>query len=207
MIGVYPTSKEPMRSFIDRIKAMQGKDGILSISVIHGFMAADVPEMGTRILVVTDNDPDKGTALAEKLGRELISMREQTLLTMFDTDQGIDRALVTHTATPSKPAVIADVWDNPGGGVAGDGTYILRRLIERGVDNIGIATIWDPIAVTFCHAAGEGAMIELPFRRKIRTAWRRTYRCACDGPESPGRRLAEFRAKPRDAWTFGGCAD
>lgn len=59
MIGVFPTSQEPMRSFIDRIKGMHGKDGILSISVIHGFMAADVPEMGTRILVVTDNDRAK----------------------------------------------------------------------------------------------------------------------------------------------------
>lgn len=166
MISVFPTSKEPMRSFIDRIKAMHGKDGILSISVIHGFMAADVPEMGTRILVVTDNDPAKGVALAEKLGRELIAMREQTLMTMFDTDQGIDRALAAHAANPAKPAVIADVWDNPGGGVAGDGTYVLRRLIERRIDNIGIATIWDPIAVTFCHAAGEGAVIDLRFGGK-----------------------------------------
>ncbi|WP_273793408.1 M81 family metallopeptidase [Brucella anthropi] len=166
MIGVFPTSKEPMRSFIDRIKAMHGKDGILSISVIHGFMAADVPEMGTRILVVTDNDPAKGVALAEKLGRELIAMREQTLMTMFDTDQGIDRALAAHADNPAKPAVIADVWDNPGGGVAGDGTYILRRLIERGIANIGVATIWDPIAVTFCHAAGEGAVIDLRFGGK-----------------------------------------
>lgn len=166
MISVFPTSKEPMRSFVDRIKAMHGKDGILSISVIHGFMAADVPEMGTRILVVTDNDPAKGAALAEKLGRELIAMREQTLMTMFDTDQGIDRALAAHAANPAKPAVIADVWDNPGGGVAGDGTYVLRRLIKRGIDNIGIATIWDPIAVTFCHAAGEGAVIDLRFGGK-----------------------------------------
>ncbi|ABY39715.1 hypothetical protein DK68_1606 [Brucella suis] len=166
MIAVLPTSKEPMRSFVDRIKALQGKDGILSISVIHGFMAADVPEMGTRILVVTDNDPQKGVALAEKLGRELIAMREQTSMAMLDTDQGIDRALAAHAANPSKPAVIADVWDNPGGGVAGDGTYILRRLIERGVNNAGIATIWDPIAVTFCHAAGEGAVIDLRFGGK-----------------------------------------
>ena len=46
MIAVLPTSREPMRSFVDRIKALHGKDGILSISVIHGFMAADVPDDG-----------------------------------------------------------------------------------------------------------------------------------------------------------------
>lgn len=161
MITVLPTTKEPMRSFVDRIKSLHGKDGVLSISVIHGFMAADVPEMGTRIVVVTDNNGAKGNALAETLGRELIAMRDQTLMPMFNTDQGIDLALAAHAGNLKKPAVIADVWDNPGGGVAGDGTIILRRLIERGVNSVGIASIWDPVAVTFCRAAGEGAVINL----------------------------------------------
>ena len=166
MITVLPTSREPMRSFVDRIKALHGKDGILSISVIHGFMAADVPEMGARILVVTDNDKAKGDALAEKLGMELYAMREQTRMTMVGPDEGIDRALAARSAVSEKPAVIADVWDNPGGGVAGDGTAILRRMLERDIRSVGIATIWDPVAVTFCHAAGEGASIQLRFGGK-----------------------------------------
>ncbi|TGQ58334.1 M81 family peptidase, partial [bacterium M00.F.Ca.ET.205.01.1.1] len=76
MIQVLPTSREPMRSFVDRIKTLHGKDDVLSISVVHGFMAADVPEMGTRVLVVTDNDKAKGDKLAETLGRELYALRE-----------------------------------------------------------------------------------------------------------------------------------
>ncbi len=166
MIAVLPTSREPMRSYVDRIKALHGKDGVLSISVIHGFMAADVPEMGTRIIVVTDNDKAAGDALAKKLGMELFAMREQTIMSMVDTDEGIDQALAARRANPSKPGVIADTWDNPGGGVAGDGTHVLRRMIERGVKKVGVATIWDPIAVTFCHAAGEGAVIDLRFGGK-----------------------------------------
>lgn len=166
MIQILPTSREPMRSFVDRLKAMQGKDGILSISVIHGFMAADVPEMGTRVMVVTDNAKAKGDALAEKLGRELYALREQLAMEMVDTDAGIDRALAAHKAHPAKPGVIADIWDNPGGGVAGDGTNVLRRMIERGLNSVGVATIWDPIAVQFCHAAGEGAVIDLRFGGK-----------------------------------------
>uniref|UniRef100_UPI0025862165 M81 family metallopeptidase n=1 Tax=uncultured Phyllobacterium sp. TaxID=253813 RepID=UPI0025862165 len=46
MIGVFPTSREPMRSFVDRIQALQGKNNILSISLIHGFMADDLPPGG-----------------------------------------------------------------------------------------------------------------------------------------------------------------
>lgn len=166
MIAVLPTSRDPMRSFVDRIKALQGKDDILSISVIHGFMAADVPEMGTRILVVTNNAKAKGDALAKKLGLELFALRDQTIMDSVQTNAGIDLALQAHHANPARPAVIADMWDNPGGGVAGDGTIILRELIARGVDNVGVATIWDPVAVNFCHAAGEGAIIQLRFGGK-----------------------------------------
>ena len=166
MIQVLPTSREPMRSFVDRLKAMQGKDRVLSISVIHGFMAADVPEMGTRIMVVTDNDKNKGDALAERLGRELYALRESLAMDMVNVDKGLDLAEAAHAAHPQKPAVIADVWDNPGGGVAGDGTHILRRAIARRMNSIGVATIWDPIAVQFCHAAGEGAVIDLRFGGK-----------------------------------------
>ena len=161
MIAVLPTSREPMRGFVDRLKALQGQDGILSISVIHGFMAADVPDMGTHILVVTDNDRTKGDALAEKLGRELYALREQALMDMQGVKEGLAAAVAAHARNPTKPAVIADVWDNPGGGVAGDGTVILREVLRQKMNSVGVATIWDPIAVTFCHAAGEGAVIEL----------------------------------------------
>ncbi len=166
MIAVLPTSQEPMRSFVDRIKALHGKDGILSVSVIHGFMASDVPEMGVRLVVVTDNDQARGDALAEKLGMELYALRERTALDMVDPDAGIDQALAAHAANTARPAVMADVWDNPGGGVPGDGTFVLRRLLERGIGKVGVATIWDPVAVTFCHAAGEGAVIDLRFGGK-----------------------------------------
>ncbi len=166
MIGVYPTSREPMRSFVDRLKALEGRDGVLSISVIHGFMAGDVPELGTQIIVVTDNQLDNGARLAKKLGMELFAMRGTTAMPMLDTEAGLDAAVALVATKPGKPVVVADVWDNPGGGVAGDGTLILRRIIEGGIGNVAVATIWDPIAVTFCLAAGEGALIQLRFGGK-----------------------------------------
>lgn len=161
MITLYPTSREPMRSYMDRLKAMQGKDGVLSVSVIHGFMAGDVPEMGTRIVVVTDNDRVAGDALAKRLGEELYLMRRDTKMPMYETEAGLDHAQALRQTSPEKPVVIADVWDNPGGGVAGDATLILQRMIERGMTNAGVAAMWDPMAVGFAHAAGEDAELEM----------------------------------------------
>jgi microcystin degradation protein MlrC len=166
MIDVFPTSREPMRGFVDRMKALEGRDGILSVSLIHGFMAGDAPELGTQVLVVADGDATKAAALAERLGREIFALRGKTAMPMLSTEAGLDKAAEIAARRPGRPVVIADVWDNPGGGVAGDGTLILRRMIERGFDHFAVATIWDPIAVSFCRAAGEGARLQLRFGGK-----------------------------------------
>ena len=166
MIDVYPTSREPMRGFVDRLKALHGRDGVLSVSLIHGFMAADVPEMGTQVLVIADNEAEKAASLAKQLGMDVFAMRGQTAMPMLGIDLGLDAALAVAAKKSGKPAVVADVWDNPGGGVAGDGTLILRRILERGIDDVAVATIWDPIAVSFCLAAGDGAKLQLRFGGK-----------------------------------------
>ena len=163
MIDVFPTSKDPMRSFVNRLFALEkSEEHVLSVSVIHGFMAGDVPEMGAKVLVVTDNAADKGAALAERLGRELFAMRGTFMVKQVDETEAVDTAL----AATAWPVVIADMWDNPGGGTAGDATVVLAELIRRGAEDVAVGTIWDPIAVQVCMAAGEGAKIPLRFGAK-----------------------------------------
>ncbi len=166
MIDIYPTSREPMRSFIDRLKALENADDILSISIIHGFLAGDVPDLGTRVIVITDNAKEKGDALAKRLGLELYALRGTTRSEYLAPEKALDLAM----AASSGPVVIADVWDNPGGGVPGDSTQILREMIRRRLDNAALATIWDPIAVQTCIAAGEGARFHLRFGGKMSPA-------------------------------------
>ena len=59
MISIMHTSREPARGFVDRIQALEGKDGVLSISIAHGFPWGDVPDMGTKVLVYADGDAAK----------------------------------------------------------------------------------------------------------------------------------------------------
>ncbi|RDJ06181.1 M81 family metallopeptidase [Rhizobium grahamii] len=163
MIDVYPTSRDPMRSFVDKIMHIEQDDtDILSISVVHGFMAGDVPEMGTKILVVTNDKPEKGKALARELGLELFSKRGTFMMPQIGEVEAVTQAM----AATSWPVVVADVWDNPGGGTAGDATVLLQEFIERGAKGVAIGTIWDPMAVQICMAAGEGAEIPLRFGAK-----------------------------------------
>lgn len=163
MIDVFPTSREPMRSFVDKLTAIEAEDeDVLSLSVIHGFMAGDVPELGTRTIAVTNATPEKGERLARKLGLELFSMRGTFMMPQIDEKEAVNRAL----AATRGPVVIADMWDNPGGGTAGDATVVLEELLLRGATEVAVGMIWDPIAVQLCMAAGEGAEIPLRFGAK-----------------------------------------
>lgn len=163
MIDVFPTSREPMRSFVDKLIQIERDDAdVLSLSVVHGFMAGDVAEMGTKMLVVTNGKAEKGEALARELGLELFSRRGTYRMPEIDERQAVAQAL----AAPAGPVVIADMWDNPGGGTAGDATVVLEELIARNATDTAIGTIWDPMAVQICMAAGEGAEIPLRFGAK-----------------------------------------
>lgn len=170
MIDVFPTSRQPMRGFVDRMMAIEREDPrVLSLSAIHGFMAGDVPEMGTKVIAVTDGAQEHGAALAERLGRELYANRGRHMMPMVGAREAVVLAMAA-TATAAVrgagPVVIADAWDNPGGGTAGDSTVILRELMARGAEGVAIGTIWDPMAVQLCGVAGEGAVIPLRFGAK-----------------------------------------
>lgn len=162
MMDVLPTSRDPMRGFVDKMMALERDGTLLSVSAIHGFMAGDTPDLGAKMIVITDHDPAFGVKMARDLGMELFSFRGRAKPDFLTAREAFTEAM----AAPEGPVVIADVWDNPGGGVAGDSTIMLREALEMGLTGIAFGTIWDPMAVRLCHAAGEGARLKLRFGGK-----------------------------------------
>lgn len=163
MLGLYMTPFEPMRSFVDEMYALEGKDGILSVSLGHCFPWGDVPDCGVRTMAITDGDVDKAAQVARQLGQKFFEMRHEVTARALRLEEALERAL----EIPSGPVVIADQSDNPGGGAPSDSTFALRALLERGITNAGVAMIWDPIAVQIAMAAGEGAALALRLGGKM----------------------------------------
>jgi microcystin degradation protein MlrC len=158
MIDMWRTPVEPMRSFVARMKSLEGRDGILSVSFGHGFPWGDVEDVGARMVVIADGDEGKAKHLAAELAREIWTLRDATHTAHDSVDQAIDAALA---APRGKPVVLAEVADNAGGGAPSDSTFVLARLLERGVRDVALGYLWDPVAVRFCAEAGEGAELEL----------------------------------------------
>jgi microcystin degradation protein MlrC len=169
MISIIHTTREPGRGFVDRLQALEGRDGVLSISVAHGFPWGDVAAMGTRVLVYTDGlaapaaAQARAQALARQLADELFALRDQLMRPYPGIDAALDQAL----AVPGSPVVLADSADNPGGGAAGDATFVLRRLLERGIAGAALGPMWDPGAVRIAFAAGVGATLALRIGGKV----------------------------------------
>ena len=161
-IGSYPTTLPLMRSFVDRTSAMEGKDGVLSVSIGHCFPYADVPEMTGRILVVTDGDKALADRLATEIGQEFVAMRGRTAPEYLD----VDTAITTALGINGSPVVMADPADNAGGGAPTDNTTVLRELIAQNIQGAALGPIWDPIAVRLCFDAGLGATFPLRFGGK-----------------------------------------
>lgn len=156
-IANFMTSRSPGRELVDDMLAMERRGEVLSVSVVHGFPAADMADVGTKILVITDGDRDAGRRVAETLGQRVLGFGTNRMPYMPGPAEAVDKAL----AAPRGPVVLADRWDNPGGGVAGDSTFLLHALLARPEASSALGALWDPVAVSFCIAAGVGARLEM----------------------------------------------
>ena len=165
-IANLPTTQQPMRGFVDRLIALEGRDGVLSVSIAHSWPAGDAPECGARVLVVTDDAKATGDALAQRLGEELTALQPEITPRLLEPGAAIAQALTIATEIAAatshpRPVTIADTTDNPGGGAPGDNTDFLRLLISHGIADCAVGPIWDPMAVGMAFAAGVGAKLRL----------------------------------------------
>ncbi|MFC3108346.1 M81 family metallopeptidase [Undibacterium arcticum] len=156
MIGFYPTTAEPMANVVRTAQQAETVDGVLSVSIAHGFPWADVADVGTRVLAIADGRRHLAASTAAQIAGCLYRYREDLLPRPQNMDE-----ILRLPANGKHPLIIADAADNPGGGAPGDNTHILQRLLEEGVRDAALGCIWDPMAVQVCASAGLGARLQI----------------------------------------------
>jgi microcystin degradation protein MlrC len=165
MIGFYPTSREPLRGFVDAMSAAEQRERVLSVSFGHGFLLADVPHMGAKTLVVTDDDPALAQQVAREFGLRAYSLRRRIGFESLSVP--IEVALSKALASERGPVVVADQSDNVGGGAPGDATFALRWLIEHRAQSVAVAILYDPEVVKIAMKVGVGGKLRVRLGGKI----------------------------------------
>jgi microcystin degradation protein MlrC len=156
MIGFYPTTLEPMASLVTRMRALEQRERVLSVSFVHGFPWGDTPDTGSKVLVITDDDPKTAAQLARELGQQWVAQRHLLLPRYPTVEEALDLACATRGRV-----VLADTADNAGGGAPSDNVFFLRAILGRALTGVATGCYWDPIAAQVCANAGVGARIQL----------------------------------------------
>lgn len=143
------TAEEPCLSAYKFADEQLANDKLLFNSIILGFPYADVPEMGSSAIAVTDNDPHLAQQIADELAGYLWRHRDAFAGEFITVEEALEKAIDSRG-----PVCLLDMGDNVGGGSPGDGTILAHAIHERRIPKAFVC-ICDPECVAQAEAAGE----------------------------------------------------
>ncbi len=149
------TAAEPLLSLYRKASEVKTRPGVLDASLVLGFPYADVREMGSSVLVVTDGDEGLARKAANELAARMWERRAAFEPEFLSVESAITRALA---AEP--PVCLLDMGDNVGGGSPGDSTFLARALHEGG-HGPAFVCLQDADAVRQAHTTGTGGRLTL----------------------------------------------
>ena len=151
------TMVEPMAGVMAERLALEAS--VVELAYCFGFPYADFPGCGQAIAAYAET-PEAASAAADALAKA-IGARETSFAGAVQPADAAVADAIRITAGSTKPVVIADTQDNPGGGGHGDTTGLLAELIAQNAQGAVLAPMNDAESASACHAAGEGATITL----------------------------------------------
>jgi microcystin degradation protein MlrC len=152
------TLREPSRRLVAQAAKGGGAD-VAALEYTAGWAPADVAESGPAASAC-GYDAAQVEAAATRLFAAILAAEADFPEPMHTPAEAVRQALeLARTAT--RPVILADAQDNPGGGGSGDVPVVLAALLEAGAQRAAVALFADPEAVRRAHAAGVGAELTL----------------------------------------------
>lgn len=157
MIPSTTTNLGPAKDVNELCWEMETRDGVIDCTFYHGFAPADIPKVGISVLAIADGDAELAKQVSEGIAGHIWEMREEFRVTPTPPAEAFRQAL----ATEGRPVIINEKADNPGGGGPGDGTHLLRAMIEADLQESCFGFVYDPETAEQAHHAGVGATIDV----------------------------------------------
>ena len=145
------------KATIDRIKAIEKTENLINISWFHGFPYADTPHVGIHLVLTGVANQHNLAAIGESLAASIWAVRDEFRIPGLSATEALDQAL---NASSEGLAVINETSDNPGGGAPGDGTHLLKAMLEADEPATCFGFIVDPQVAALAHEMGVGAVLK-----------------------------------------------
>ena len=160
LISFATTFLGPGKAKLAQILLAEEESGVIDVSWFHGFPYTDTVHVGTFVAVTTEGDREQARRIAEALAEGLWADRETFRPRSLSADEAVVAARL-EAAKTEQPVVIHETSDNCGGGAPGDGTHLLRAMLDAKLDNACFGFLVDPEVASVCHEAGVGARLQI----------------------------------------------
>lgn len=164
------TSKGAMELAIKSAIAAECEPGVLAVSVFGGFPLADCYDAGMSVVVVTDNNPELATKIANRIALQIWRDRENFVYRSKPLLLSLQEAKSMAKSPGSGPILILDHSDNLMSGGSCETMDILAAVLEVGLVNFAAGPVTDAQAVADMIVAGVGSLITLPIGNKVQLA-------------------------------------
>lgn len=137
---------------------------LVNVSWFHGFPYCDVAHIGSSICVTGYGSAP--ATVATKVALELWQLREAFRVESLDADAAVRKAVAARQENNNQnkngPVVIHETSDNCGAGTPGDGTHLLRAMLDAKLGaGACFGFIVDPAVAAQAHEAGVGTEINI----------------------------------------------
>lgn len=152
------TDDEPMKTLIAMCREAEKRPGVLAATVFGGFALADMPDSGTSVVIVTDNDP----ALAEEVRDEILDAAWRAKEDFIYQHHPLEDAVAeAKELQQDSPIILLDHADNVGSGATQDVMTVIAEVLRQGLEDVAVAAVYDPEAVQQMQQAGIGSTATL----------------------------------------------
>lgn len=150
------TDKPPMRDLHAVARRLASRRGIVRVSLLPGFPYSDVERAGFSVVVTFEQGQRQE---AEEVAAGLVAEVEARQGDFEARRPRPEEAVRLALQARRQPVVLVDVADNVGAGSPGDGTVLLRELLDQAAKG-AVVTLADADAAREAAAAGPGARLE-----------------------------------------------
>ena len=153
------TMVPPMSEVLEERARLAEMHGCAELSFCFGFPYADFPGCGVAIAAYAGSEA-AAEAAADALKAYMDRREPDFAGGVLPAAEGVAQAIaIARGAT--RPVVLADTQDNPGGGGHGDTTGLLAELVRQDAQGAVLGLINDAESAAACHEAGIGATLAL----------------------------------------------
>jgi microcystin degradation protein MlrC len=153
------------KSMLASVLSAEEADDIIDVSWFHGFPYTDIPQVGCHFAVTVRGERDRAETVAKTIAASLWQQRD----TFQPVSLSAEQAVAVAQGKSGGPVVINETSDNCGGGAPGDGTHLLRAMLDAELPKACFGFVVDAAVAKAAHTAGVGSVIDVSLGGKTDT--------------------------------------